>query len=280
MLKTLPEALLAAIKRFDHHHGWTMSSHVALSMMLALFPFAIFSLSVASSLVGQVDTAELTGLIYGTWPEMIAEPIERELLAVLEQSGVRSLTIGGLLALFFASNGVDAIRSALVMAYHDEDPLNFWQSRLRCLVFVVGGAALLTGVLYFAVGLPFKLALFKMNHPQIGTQFLTIDRVNLAIGVALLAGALVACHLWLTGVRHRLRSVLPGVALTMVLWGLAARLFGYYIAEFATYSVTYAGLAGVMAALIFLYLMAALFILGAELNGRLILAREQPAEPQ
>lgn len=270
MLKSLPSALLAALIRFNRHHCWTMSSHVALSLMLALFPFAIFSLSVASGFVGQVDTAELAGLIYGTWPEMIAGPIEKELLAVLEQSGVRSLTIGGLLALFFASNGVDAIRSALVMAYHDDDPLNFWQSRLRCLVFVLGGAALLTAVLYFAVGLPIKLALFKLNNPQLEAQFLTIDRVNLAIGVAMLAAGLLACHVWLTGVRHRIRDVLPGIFLTLFLWGVAAQLFGYYIAEFATYSVTYAGLAGVMAALIFLYLMAAIFILGAEFNGQLI----------
>ena len=277
MLKSTFDALLSALDRFNRHHGWTMSSHVALSMMLALFPFAIFSLSVASGFVGKVDTSDLTRLIYGTWPEMIAEPIEKELLAVLEQSGVQSLTVGGLLALFFASNGVDAIRSALVMAYHEEDPLGFWRSRARCLLFVLGGAALMSTVLYFAVGLPFKLAIFKLNHPQMSTEFLTVDRLNLAIGVALLTAGLVACHIWLTGKRHRVRDVLPGVVLTLVLWGVAAQLFGYYINEFATYSVTYAGLASVMAALIFLYLMAALFILGAEFNGRLIAARKETA---
>ena len=61
--------------------------------------------------------------------------------------------------------------------------------------------------------------------------------------------------------------------------GVAAQFFGYYITEFATYSVTYAGLASVMAALIFLYLMAALFILGAEFNGRLIAGQMERAGP-
>ena len=60
-----------------------------------------------------------------------------------------------------------------------------------------------------------------------------------------------------------------GVILTILLWGLAGAGFSYYLAQFASYNATYAGLAGVMVALIFLYLMSALLILGAEFNGAL-----------
>jgi len=251
-------------------------------MMLALFPFGVFSLSVASAFVSEVGAKDLSLLLYGTWPESIAAPIEREFRAVLQQSGIKSLTVGGLLALFFASNGVDALRVALSEAYHDEDPLNFVRGRLRCIAFVLGGSMLMIPALVFTVGLPPSLAPLKKNYPFLDISFLTVDALRIGVATLLLAVVLLACHRWLPGRRQQrpLRDLFPGVVLTLVLWGMSAKLFGYYIEEFATYSVTYAGLAGIMAALIFMYLMAALFILGAEFNGRLIAARELADGPQ
>ena len=96
-------------------------------------------------------------------------------------------------------------------------------------------------------------------------------RVAMALGTPVLA--VTACHLWLPGHRHSLRHIWPGVLLTLVLWGMAAQGFAFYVARFSTYGATYAGLAGAIAALIFLYLMAAILILGAEFNGALILRR-------
>ena len=65
-------------------------------------------------------------------------------------------------------------------------------------------------------------------------------------------------------------QILPGVALTLRLWAAGGWGFSVYIAQFATYSATYAGLAGAMAALIFMYLCAAILIFGAEFNGALM----------
>jgi membrane protein len=56
--------------------------------------------------------------------------------------------------------------------------------------------------------------------------------------------------------------------------------FGAYLSEFArSYVSTYAGLASVMIALVFLYFMAGIFIYGGELNAAIMRARERSAEP-
>ncbi|MGO8433630.1 YhjD/YihY/BrkB family envelope integrity protein, partial [Rhizobium johnstonii] len=47
-------------------------------------------------------------------------------------------------------------------------------------------------------------------------------------------------------------------------------IFAYYLATFATYTATYAGLASVMLVLIFIYMVGVIFILGAEINAALI----------
>jgi membrane protein len=60
------------------------------------------------------------------------------------------------------------------------------------------------------------------------------------------------------------------------LWLGAGIVFGRYLANFAYAYVTYyAGLASVMAALVFLYLVAMIFIYGAELNAALARARKK-----
>ena len=65
----------------------------------------------------------------------------------------------------------------------------------------------------------------------------------------------------------------------MLLWLVAGEVFGRYLADFAyTYVSYYAGLASAMIALVFLYLIASIFIYGAELNTVIIELREKRAK--
>ncbi len=50
---------------------------------------------------------------------------------------------------------------------------------------------------------------------------------------------------------------------------MAAQGFAFYMSNFSSYGTTYTGLAGLLGALVFLYLMAAIFIFGAEFNAQL-----------
>ena len=61
-------------------------------------------------------------------------------------------------------------------------------------------------------------------------------------------------------------SVIAGVLFTLVAWWLAAKLFGLYISEVANYSATYAGLAGIVVLMFFLYIQALILLYGAEVN--------------
>jgi membrane protein len=76
---------------------------------------------------------------------------------------------------------------------------------------------------------------------------------------------LLAYHLWLAAGHRRLADVWPGVAFSIVLWLLAARLFGSWL-TISDYSRFYAGLTQIMSALVFFQVSALIIILGAELN--------------
>ena len=65
-----------------------------------------------------------------------------------------------------------------------------------------------------------------------------------------------------------------GVAVTVVVWILLAAAYSYYLAHFATFASTYAGLAGIIAALYFIYMLAIIFIFGGEINRVIRLRRK------
>lgn len=269
-LRTPLRALLLSLQRFQLKSGFVMSSHVAMSMMMALFPFILFTVALAGSLSQEFVTDDLIELIFGTWPDEVADPIVSELNAVLEGSNSRVMTLGGILAVYFASNGVDAVREAMSRAYHDVDERPFWQTRLLCISLVVGGGLIVMTTAAFEVVLPIYTNLVTEALPGETPKWLSFERLRWIFVVAVPAGGVLACHLLLPARRHSIGQIWPGVLLTLALWSAGGWAFSVYMGQFASYSATYAGLAGAMAALIFLYLNAAILILGAEFNGALI----------
>ena len=278
--KEMVSVLITAFQNFSQKSSWVLASHIAMSMMLALFPFVLFTVAlggaVADMFTDQLDMGELIDLIFASWPQNVADPIKGEAFAVLQQSGGGLITLGALLALYFASNGVDAVRVAIVAAYGQEDTRPFWQRKLICLGLVVlGGVGLLTvavfelvlplGALFVARYLPESLALTGW---QSGMNGILVASVPMA--------AVVLYHVVLPVHRLRLQDIWPGILITLFGWWGLAFGFALYISQFASYSATYAGLAGAMAALVFLYLNAALLIFGAEVNGALIKRRKAP----
>ncbi|WP_282168272.1 YihY/virulence factor BrkB family protein [Ruegeria atlantica] len=264
------QALWLAVVRFNNKNGFVMSSHVAMSLMMALFPFVLFTVALAGSLSQGYVTDELIELVFGAWPKDVAGPIVAELRAVLQESGSGVITLGGLLAIFFASNGVLAVRAAMNQAYHDRDVWPFWKTRLLCLGLVIVGGVAILAIAAVEVVLPAYTQLVSEKTDVNVSDWLSVDRLRWTFTVAVPAGTVLLAHLILPTRRHKLMQILPGVVLTLALWAAGGWGFSIYIAQFASYSATYAGLAGVMAALIFLYLCAAILILGAEYNGALM----------
>ncbi|MDK3018314.1 YihY/virulence factor BrkB family protein [Pseudodonghicola flavimaris] len=280
-LPRLLRGLRRAASRFGEKGGWVMSSHVAMSLMMALFPFVLFIVALAGALSRDVPTDDLFDLLLGSWPEQVAAPIERELRAVLQSSHSSLMTVGGVLALYFASNGVEAVRFALSRAYHDADPRPFWMTRLISLGLVIAGAAMVLLAVAVDLVLPIYTNILNAAVPGQVTSWFTGIGVSWLFIAATPVLAIFAFHLILPPRRHRLRLLLPGILLTVVLGALAGWGFSVYVSRFASYSATYAGLAGAMSALIFLYLNAAILIFGAEFNGALMEQEEgpQPQEP-
>ena len=88
-----------------------------------------------------------------------------------------------------------------------------------------------------------------------------------SVAVALLYLVVALLYRWLPSRHLPLREILPGAAVTVVLWVTLAGLFSWYLQNLGRFSVTYGSLGGIVVTLLFFYVSATIFIFGAEINS-------------
>src|SRR5438105_7148379 len=85
---------IEAFRRFTADEGWIVASHIALSALMALFPFLIVVTSLAASFLGSKELAdEVARLILDTWPHAVADPLSLEIHNVLTTTRGDVLTV-------------------------------------------------------------------------------------------------------------------------------------------------------------------------------------------
>jgi len=206
------------ITHFNGGDGWALASHVALSMIMALFPFLIFATSMAGFLGTEVRADDMVDLVFETWPDHVAEPITREMNAVLSRPHAGFLTIGIGLAMFFASSGVEAVRVALNRAYRVTDDRSFLFCRLQSLLFVIFGAIILLIVSSLLVLVPLLSTFVEKAAPFLKEYETTFWFVRFCLAMFALAFALFACHAWLPAGRQPISRLWPDILATLVIW--------------------------------------------------------------
>ncbi len=269
-VKVIYRVLYDALYHFTDDDGWAMASHVALSSLLAIFPFLIFGTSLATFLGAKEFADTAVHLIFDTWPSTIAEPIAREVVQVLTIPHGGLLTVSVLAAAYFASNGIEALRISLNRAYRVHEMRPWYITRAISLVYVLAAVLALAAVSVFLVVVPLAAGYVESWLPWMTTIINVIESWRVWGTIIVLTVALFIVHLYMPAGRRRFVQVVPGIAFTLIAWALSAYVFAYYISTFANYTRTYAGLASIMIVLVFLYMVGVIFIIGGEINAAMM----------
>lgn len=265
---------LDSVQSFARDDGYAMASHIALSGLIAIFPFLIFVTSLSGFFGAQVLADKAASTFFEVWPPQVADPILTQIHEVLNNRHGGLLTISAILALYFSASGVEALRTGLNRAYGARETRSWWILRLESIGYVFVGALALLSLAFLLVLGPIVWAFVVKAAPPLKalTHIVAIGRYFGATVALVLA--LIIAHRDLPNIKISLRRLAPGIVLTLVAWMAFGWLFSYYIAHFAlNYIATYAGLASIMIAIVFLYVTAAIFIFGGEFNAALLRAR-------
>ena len=256
-------------RHFLADDGWAIASHIALSTLMALFPFLIVVTALAGFFFGSKQLAdEAAHILLEAWPNQVAEPIALDITGVLINTRGDVLTFGVLFALYFASSGVESLRIGLNRAYDRVERRPWWLLRIESVGYVIIGAIALLAFAFLVVLAPFIWYKLVQYVPTLEPLSGIVTFTRYATAAVVIVIALTILHLWLPAGRRGMLEIAPGIVATLLLWLVSGAAFGRYLAEYAfAYVSMYAGLASAMIALIFLYVCASIFIFGGELNS-------------
>lgn len=258
-----------AAERLVLHDGIEIAGSMAFSTLLALFPFLIFLIAFAAFFEVEGEAREALRIAFQALPDQISNAIARPFGEALSVRSPQLLTLGAVVALWSASNGVESLRTGLNRAYDAEETRHIVMRRLESLLVIAAVVALAVVIGWLTI----VSTVIATNFPEFAQEAAGLVTNNIISRYMMAGGALFIAlclaHLWLPGGRRRLFDVIPGVLISTLLWlGLAAG-FTTYLANFARYDAVYGGLGGIAAAMVFFYFTAILILFGAELNRAL-----------
>lgn len=265
--------LREAVLRLWDDEAMSLAGNIAFRTVLAIFPFLIF-VSALTAFIGDAGMADrLVSFLIAIVPPPLVDPLAAEVRAVLTErrGGVASISV--MLTIWFAVGGVDGIRVGLNRAYDLKEERSTFRLLWVEVMVVIGGALVFVVVAYLLVLAPLAGSLVKRFMPSFEPTLVTLDAIRYPSAAAITAAALFAAHVFLPARRVRFSNLWPGVIFTVVAWLSLAAAFSLYLVRFANYASYYAGLAGVVAALYFLYLAALVLIFGGEINRALRIRR-------
>jgi membrane protein len=206
--------------------------------------------------------------------EPVVEPAREQvqpLLAMIEraekQAGGNLLFFGVAVALWSVSAVARTLTEAFNVAYQVTETRRWWKQLLLSLAF---GPILALVVIV-------SVALMLIGPQLVGgiADVVNLDELfvrlwgwlRFPLALLLLAVVLSMVYHFGPNTRQRYRSVVPGAALSVVLWAISSVGFSIYLANFADYGATYGSIGAAVGLLFYLYLCASVVLLGAELNA-------------
>lgn len=252
--------------RFLNDDLLSTGAQVSFYLLLSLFPFLIFLITLASytSIVNVQDNLkDLANFLPKNAYQVVMNTIKE---TVNKRSGTL-LSFGMIITIWSSSSGVSSLIRGINRAYDQEETRPFWKVIGVSLFFTIEIAVVISLTLILIVfGRMLGLLFFKTLG--FSKYFLNIWN-NVRHTIALAVTIIVLVSLYRNTPNHRLkiREVLPGSVFATLGWVIISMGFSYYANNFNNYSRLYGSLGGIIALLMWLYFSSIIILLGAEINA-------------
>jgi membrane protein len=248
--------------------------------VLSIFPAAI-ALTSLLGLVGQAEESVDTVL------EVLDPLVSEQMLGTIEptlrqisesQSAGLALLIGLAGALWTASGYVGAFGRAMNRIYEIPEGRPFWKLRPIMLLITIISLVMMAAVLLMLV-VSGPVAESIGNVIGLGDAAVTAWSIAKWPVLATTVVLIVAMLYYATpNVKQpKFRWISVGALVAIVVWVLASIAFAFYVANFSSYNKTYGSLAGVIVALLYLWLTNLALLFGAEVDSELERGRQLEA---
>lgn len=249
---------------------------------LSLFPLLLFLTSLLGLFAQYGSDLRLNLLSYLSTivPRSASALIYTTLDEVTEGTSGGKLSFGLILALLTATNGMVAIIEALNAAYHVKEARPWWKTRLVALALTVALAVLIISALMIVLGGE-QIGMTLARAVGFSSAFTTLWAIlQWPIVILFVFSAFALVYYFAPNLREqKLRWVLPGMIIGVLLWFLVSFAFRLYLRYFNTYSSIYGSLGAVIILMLWFYLTGIAILVGGEVNSEIEGAAAEAGAP-
>lgn len=246
-----------------------LAAGVAFYSLLAAVPAMAGLLSIYGLAADPKDIGDQVVSALAAAPREVRDLVTSQLESIADSSGGATFfaaILGIAVAIWSASAGVGHLMDALNVAYDEEEKRNWLRRKLVALAFTMG-AILFVAVAFGVIALlPALLA--DTGLGVVGRVLINTLRWVVLFG-GMIAGLAVLYRYGPSRDEPRWRWVSPGAAIAAGLWLVGSLVFSVYTSNFGKYNETYGSLGAIVVAMLWLFLTAAVIIIGAEINAEL-----------
>lgn len=245
-----------------------IAAGVAFFGFLALFPALAAVIALWGFAADPVMIAEEIELLEDFLPTeayvLLRQQVDGLLMANNRQLGWTTL-LSTLLAVWSARAGMAALIRGL-NAIHDLPPREGIWHQVQALVLTFVLVALALSAMALAVVVPLVIGFLPLGRGEA----LVLELLNLGLGFLLVIVAVGLIYRYGPN-RDTTKShplITPGLVIALLLWAAVSRGLVLYFANFASYNQVYGSIGAVVALLMWFYLSAYAFLLGAAVDAQ------------
>ena len=248
------------------------ASAVSFSFFLALFPTIIFIFTLIPYIPIDNFQERLLSLMAEFMPGNAYRAAEGTIMDIVTNQRGGLLSIGFITALYFSTNGFNALITAFNATYHDIETRSPFQQRLVSIFLVLVSTFLLTLAISFIIFSELALN-YIFEKGQLLYNLIMIGRWAILFG---LFYSLISFTYFLGPSRKtKWRFASAGSMVATVLSILMSLGFAWYVNHFDQYNKLYGSIGTLIVVLLWIYFNSLVVLLGFELNASIHQAQQQ-----
>lgn len=247
------------------------ASSTAFNFFLAVFPSIIFLFTLIPFIPIHNFQNELMDLLKQFMPKSAFMATESTLEDIIKHQHGSLLSFGFIAALYFSTNGFNALIEAFNQSYHSIETRSFLMQRLISLLLVFILTFLIVGAISLII--VSEYALHRIFQRDILASYM------IQIGRGLIIFMLFLCLISFTyylapSKKTRWKFFSPGSMLATVLSILTSVGFAFYVNNFGQYNKLYGSIGTLIVVLLWIYFNSFVLLIGFELNASIHAARK------
>jgi membrane protein len=238
-----------------------VAGSVSFFAVLALFPFLLFLLSLASLIMDPTRTEILIQEVARVTPPQVTDILATRIRQFAHQPRVGLLTFGVILAIWSASSAIASLMGALNTVFGVTESRSFLKRRLIAIGMTLFFAVCALAATLIAVAAP---ALYRYLP---GPAMTVVAWLRIPVAGILMMLLWATIYWVLPDVTRKFRFITPGSVVGVLVWLLASWGFSEYVVHFPRSQAAYGALGGVVVLLLWMWISAQALLVGAEINA-------------